>query len=167
MTLPSRKNQIEEVARLLDMDKGEDWTLDDFAKTIVDGYHDFLQAGIKNASPLPVHVGLMFKSPFTTKVHEVRWSDGENAWICTADSRFGWFGGVEDEFWKYTEETRSKPLPGNDSWSVDDEVSRNQRLYRGRIVATGPKCVLLESRTTGNISVESNDNMEKHYKREG
>jgi hypothetical protein len=166
MALPSRKTQIEAIAKLLDDEEREDLPLDDFAKLIVDGYHDLLQKDIKAGSP-PLHEGAMFKSPFTTKVHEIRWLGGERAWIVTADSRYGWFGPIDSPFWQYTEETRSKPFAPNEDWAVGEEVSRNQRIYQGTIIATGPKCVLIESRKTGNISVDSNDNMKKHYRREG
>ena len=166
MALPSRKSQIEAIAKLLDDEKYEDLPLDDFAKMIVDSYHDLLQKDIKAGSP-PLHAGAMFKSPFTTKVHEIRWVSGDRAWIVTADSRFGWFGPIDSPFWQYTEETRSKPLAENEEWAVGELVYRNQGLYHGSIIATGPKCVLLESRNTGNVSVDSNDNMAKHYRREG
>ena len=166
MTLPSRKAQIDAVAKMLDDEEREDLSLNDFAKLIVDGYHDLLQKDIKAGSP-PLHQGALFKSPFTTKVHEIRWVSGDRAWIVTADSRFGWFGPTDSPFWKYTEETRSKPLPINPDWGVGDAVYRSQGLWHGIVVATGPKCVLMESRQNGNIAVESNDNMEKHYRREG
>lgn len=165
MTIPSRKVQIEKIAALLDDPKHEELDLQEFAKMIVDAYHDLLQADIKSGTP-PLHPDSMFKSAFTTKVHQVAWTDGEKAWIVTADSRFGWFGNVDSPFWQYTEATRSKPFAANEEWQVGEKVSRNQRLYRGTIIATGPKCVLLESQN-GNVSVDSNENMAKHYLREG
>lgn len=166
MTLPSRKSQIEAIEKLLDDPRHEELSLNGFATMIVDAYHDLLQKDIKTGTP-PMHEGELFKSPFTTKVHEIRWVQGERAWIVTADSRFGWFGPTDSPFWQYTESTRSKPLPKNDNWAVGDLVLRSQGLYRGRIIATGPKCVLLECRSSGNISVDSNDNMERFYRREG
>jgi hypothetical protein len=166
LTLPSRKLQIEAIEKLLDDPKHEELSLNGFATMIVDGYHDLLTRDIKAGSP-PLHEGARFKSPFTTKVHEIRWVQGERAWIVTADSRFGWFGPLDSPFWQYTEHTTAKPLPKNDSWAEGEKVFRNQGLYHGAILRTGPKCVLLECRQTGNITVESNDNMEKHYRREG
>jgi len=166
MALPSRKAQIDAIANLLDDPQHEELDLGDFAKMIVDGYHDLLQKDIKTGTP-PLHEGAMFKSPFTTKVHQIAWVGGERAWIVTADSRFGWFGPTDSPFWQYTEETRSKPFAANVDWAVGEDVSRQQRMYRGTIIATGPKCVLMENSYTGNISVDSNDNMAKHYLREG
>jgi hypothetical protein len=151
------------------MDRGadEEESLSKFASRIVDSFHEMLIKGIKGGTP-PLHVGSTFKSPFTTKVHLVAWQEGDRVWIVTADCRFGSFGPLGDPFWEYTEYTRANPelLQKNPDWKVGDVVTRGQRYYRGKVVAVGNRCVLLECLNTGNIQPDSNENMAKYYKRE-
>lgn len=167
MALPTRAKQIQEVAKFLDSDQIEGLSLDQVATKIVDAYHDLLTAGIKK--PVTnLHVGLTFKSPFTTKVHHVAWGDTEKVWIITADARYGWIGSYDDPFWRYVEESTAKAgAPNNNpKWSAGQTVSQHQRQFKYEILATGDKCVLLKDVATGEIKSESNDNMEKYYRLE-
>ena len=152
------------------LDKGaeEEESLEKFSRRIVDSFHDMLVKGIKDGTPFP-HQGTVFKSPFTTKVHYVAWQEGDLAWIVSQDCQFGSFGRADDPFWEYTEHSRSDPagFVKNPDWAIGDLVSRGQRYYRGKIVAVGNKCVLLENLHNGQIQPDSNDNMSKYYRREG
>lgn len=185
MTIPSRAKQIEWLSAQLDKGAEEGEGLERFAGRIIDSIHDAMLSALEPGQP-PMHVGMAFKSPFTTKVHFVGWQEGERLWIISETCNFGWFGHIDSPFWKYIEESPDRrrgkkdengvvqppegPRPGspgnNPDWGVGDLVSRSQRIYKGRIVATGDKCVLLESITTGQIQPESNENMSRYYRRE-
>lgn len=163
-------------------EEGED--VDKFAGRIVDTFHDMMGRELEPGYP-PLHVGMAFKSPFTTKAHFVGWQDGERVWIISDSCNFGWFGRLDSPYWQYIREypdgRRPKkaedgseiplgPRPGapghNPDWKVGDIVSRGQRDYAGRVIATGDKCVLLESAYNGNIQPDSNENMSRYYRKE-
>lgn len=167
MAIPSRTKQIAEVIKLLDSDGAEGMSLGDLAARVVDGYHRILKSGLKNPVP-PPHVGLAFKTPYDSHVQHIAWSDEVRVWIVSANSRYGLLGRVEDLDWMYMEESKAKAgAPGNNPhWKAGDRVSRNQRMYSYKVIATGDKCVLLESEQDGHIQADSNDNMAKYYRRE-
>lgn len=168
MPPPTRAKQIAEVekylTRLLD---SEDMTVGEAAAEIVEGFHSLLSVGIKAGVP-PLHEGLAFKSPLTTHVHHVAWTDGEKVWIVTAGSRYGFFGPVDHPLWEYVEYTTAKTgAPGNNpDWKVGDRISRNQRRFKYEVIATGDKCVLLRDEESGVLTADNNENMKKHYKKE-
>lgn len=167
MALPTRAKQVQWLSEALEKGAEGKESLTKFAGRIIDGIHDMIQAPVKNGTP-PLHEGAVFKSPFTTKVHLVAWTDGEMAWLVSGDCRFGSFAPVDDPFWKYTEWTRSNPdlLRQNDEWKVGDLVNRSQRLKHLKVIAVGNKCVLLEDLGTGQIHPDSNENMKRYYRRE-
>lgn len=167
MALPNKAKQVEEVAKLLDAEESEGMSLVDLASKVVHGYHKLLKSSLKNPVP-PAHVGLAFKTPFDSHVQHVAWSDGVRMWVVSASSRYGLMGRTEDLQWMYAEESRAKAgAPGNNpNWKAGDRVSRNQRMYSYRVIATGDKCVLLESEQDGHIQADSNDNMSKYYRKE-
>lgn len=167
MSLPTRAKQAEWLATQLEAGAEEEESLSKFAARIVGSFHGMLTDGIKDGTPYP-HVGTVFKSPFTTKVHLVAWENGQHAWVVSSDCRFGSFGPVDDPYWKYTEYSRSNPalLQKNEDWQVGDIVSRSQRFWHGQVIAIGNKCVLLECLDTGQIQPDSNENMQRHYRRE-
>lgn len=165
--IPSRAKQVEWLSAHLDRGAEEGESLAKFAGRVVDSFHEMLTSGIKAGTPFP-HQGTVFKSPFTTKVHYVAWQGGDWAWIVSQDCRFGSMGRTDDPFWEYTEHSRSDPagFVKNPDWKIGDVVSRSQRVYKGKVVAVGNKCVLMESLTTGQIMPDSNENLQRYYKRE-
>jgi len=167
MALPSRAKQVAEMEKFLNAMLDGEESVTDVAEKIVDGYHALLSAGIKAGIP-PLHEGLAFKSPLTTHVHHVAWTDGERAWIVTAASRYGFFGPVDHPLWKYVEYTTAKTgAPGNNpDWKAGDLISRNQRRFRYEVIATGDKCVLLRDLESAVLTADTNENMKKHYQRE-
>lgn len=167
MALPSRAKQVAEMEKFLNAMLDGEESVTDVAEKIVDGYHSLLSAGIKAGIP-PLHEGLAFKSPLTTHIHHVAWTDSEKAWIVTAASRFGFFGPVDHPLWRYVEHTTAKAgTPGNNpDWKVGDQVSRDQRRFRYEVIATGDKCVLLRDKESGVLTPDANDNMKKYYRKE-
>lgn len=167
MTIPSTKKQEEEVAKLLDSDATEGKPLPEVAKSIVSGYHALLKSELKRPVLAP-HVGMAFKHPSISGVWHVAWSDGPKLWLVSATSRFGWFADESDVFWQYAEESTAKSgAPNNNpDWSTGDRVSQSQRQSTFEVLATGDKCVLMRNVSTKLLAVESNDNMERYYRRE-
>lgn len=167
MTLPSKSKQVEAVQALLDaaLDR-EDFTTEDLATEIVNGYHKLLTSGVKKPVTYP-HVGLAFKTPFASKVYHVAYDMCDLVWVVSADSRHGDFIRKDDPFWSRVEHSTAKSgAPGNNkNWTVGEFVTRSWGMEHFKIVATGDKCVLLQD-CTDDISAESNDNMEKYYKKE-
>ena len=167
MSLPSRSKQAEWLSSQLESGAEAEESLSKFASRIVDSFHEMLTADMKDGTP-PLHEGAVFKSPFSTKTYLIAWSDESRAWVVTSDSRYGMFGPAVGPFWEYTEHSRSNPdlLRKNPDWKPGDVVSRNQRLYRGRVLAVGNKCVLLEDLNDGDVQPESNENLAKYYRKE-
>lgn len=167
LPLPSRSKQIEWLSSQLESGAEAEESLSKFAGRIVDSFHEMLTADLKDGTP-PLHEGSVFKSPTSAKVHLVAWMDDSRAWVVTADSRYGIFGTLDSPFWRLTEHSRSNPdlLRKNPDWKPGDVVSRNQRLYRGRVLAVGNKCALLEDLNSGDVQPESNENLAKYYRKE-
>lgn len=171
MSFPNRSAQIAEIQKYLEWwlteneEREEPLTTGDLAIKIVDGYHDLLSSSLKK--PVThLHQGMAFKVPWSTKVHFVSYVGPNIVWVTTADSGFGWIGREGDELWRYAEESRAKAKE-NPTWKVGDKVSRGQRAHVYTIVATSERSALLYAKSVLEYySAESNDNLEKYYKRE-
>lgn len=169
MSLPTRTEQIDHVQKFLEQAADADpaWSLQQIATKIVDGYHDLLTSGITKGVGVP-HVGLTFKSPFFTKASHVAWTNGELVWIVDATSHYGSLALVDSPIWRNMEVSTAKAgAPGNNpDWKVGNKVSSMQRANQYEVVATGDKCVLLQSGPWAHPMAESNENMLKYYKKE-
>lgn len=166
-TIPSTKTQKEKVAEFLDSDATEGKPLEEVASIVVDGFHKLLKSSLKRPILLP-HVGTAFKHPALSGVWHVAWAQDTKLWLVSATARYGWFTDQKDQFWEYAEESTAKSgAPNNNpDWNVGDQVSQSQRQATFEVVATGDKCVLLRNMKTGVHQVDSNENMERHYRRE-
>ncbi len=169
----------------LDADRNEGRSLKEIATEIVNGYHDMLLGAVKKPAT-PLRTGMLIKSPYDGKVRRVAWLDDERGkvWIVHDTSSYGWLGPLSPPTWEYCEEHRPKKrveIDGkgkmvemtdemideawsNPDWAVGDLVSSSQRQHTYEIIATGPKCVLMEKQ--GVLFVDSNANLEKYYHRE-
>ena len=181
--IPSRKQQIEAVAKFLDLDKNEDRSLLEIATDIVDGYLDALTP---DKPALPLREGMLLKSPVTNKVYRVAYMDDEVIWAAGDTAGYGWLGDVSEKFWGMCEEYRPKrriQVDGknkmvemtdeeideewaNEGWKVGDQVSQRQRQFIFEIIATGPQCVLMRDVKTGSLVSDSNRNLEAYYRKE-
>lgn len=167
MAIPSTKKQVERVATFLDSDATEGKSLQEVAETIVDGYLGLLKSELKRPVLNP-QLGMAFKHPAISGVWHVAWRDGPKLWLVSANSRYGWFADESDMFWEYAEESSAKAgAPGNNpNWKVGDTVSQRQRQFLFEVLATGDKCVLMRNQSTSALQVDSNDNMERYYRKE-
>jgi len=173
--------------KFLDSDRNEGRSLKEIATEIVDGYHDLLEAGIKKPVTT-LRPGMLIKTPFDAKVRRVAYlNDGAGrVWIVNETSSYGWYGPLAWPAWGYCEEFYPKKrveidgkgkmvemsdedieaVWSNPDWSVGQQLSLSQRSHVYEIVATGPLCVLMRNVMTGDIQVDSNKSLEKHYKAE-
>ncbi len=185
MGLPSKKQQVEAVMRFLDADENEGKDLVEIATSIVEGYLDAL---LPQAPLNPMRQGMLIKSPVDAKVRRVAYLDDAEGvvWVVGETASFGWLGSLDEDLWDYCEEFRPKrriQIDGKgkmvemtdeeiaEAWSnpdhnVGDQVSQRQRQYVFEVIATGPQCVLLRNLKTGRLTVDSNTNLGKYYKRE-
>lgn len=174
MALPSRKKQIERVMEILDSEEYEDLSLEQMSTLIVDGY---IKAITPKKIPPPPHPGMAFVTPFDNHVHFIAYEDRDRVWIVHEKSHYGqWVDVNLVSFWNFIEEKpdgrrdKTGPRPGqpgnNPDWRVGDRVSLSQRAAKYEIVATGDNCVLMEDMRTGEFQADSNDNMERYYRRE-
>lgn len=165
MTLPSRKQQIERVIDLLE--QSEEKTLGEIAETIVDGYLDLLSSSIKKPALNP-EVGMAFKHPALSGVWFVAYDMGSTYWIVSGTSKYGFMVHHKSEVWQYAEQSTAKTgAPGNNPhWSVGQKVSRRQRQFVFEIVATMDKGVLLKDTKSNTYLADSNENMERYYRKE-
>lgn len=138
---------------------------------IVDGLHNMLLEGVREAEPglagppLELALGVSFKSTLTDKIYHVAWMGDLSAWLVSADSRYGLFVPYDCTMLRYTKPSTAKAgAPGNNAkgWKVGDKVIA-VRQYRYEIIATGDKCVLLMG-DSGPFAVP-NDDLETHYKK--
>lgn len=180
MTVPGRAQQITEVMRFLDSDRNQGRDLKAIATEIVDGYHEFLMAGIKKPAT-PLRTGMLLKTPLDAKVWRVAWM-GEETWLVNETSSYGDLFEGESEFWARCEEFRPrKRIDGkmvemtdemieeawsNPDWSVGDRLSQRQREHLFEVIAVGPQCVLMTRVGSDIPMADSNANLAKHYKRE-
>jgi len=180
--------------RFLDSERNEGRPLKEIATEIVDGYHDFLLAGVKKPAT-PLRSGMLIKGPWDAKVRRVAWLNNKGrgeVWIVHETSSYGWLGPLSPHSWQYCEEFRPKKrVPNgetpdgkpkfklvemtdedideawsNPDWSVGDKVSQHQREHVFQVIATGPACVLMTDVKSGILNVDSNKNLERYYKRE-
>lgn len=181
--------------RFLDSDRNEGRDLKAIATEIVDGYHEFLTAGVKKPAT-PLRLGMLLKSPLDNKTWRVSYLDDEHeeVWLVSETSSYGYLYEGESEFWGRCEEFRQSemrdteeisPTTGkpkkkkyeltdeevaeawsNPDWNVGDQLSQHQREHRFEIIATGPACVLMRDTKTGVLNVDSNKNLGQYYKRE-
>ena len=176
MALPTRAKQIAAVAALLEKaaDADPPLSLEELAEEVVDGYHSLIDSSIKKPVKFP-HTGMAFKTPISSKVAHVAWSDEEWAWCVSGDSRYGFFvATAKSDYWSKVEVSTAKSgAPGhNPDWNVGDQVLRGQIRKPFTVLATGDKCVLLQDLgpigdyPTWRLQPESNDNMKIYYKRE-
>lgn len=173
MALPSRKKQIERVMQILDSEEHEDLSLEEMSTQIVDGYH---KAITPKQIPPPPHPGMAFTTPFDNHVHFIAWEDDIKVWVVHDKSHYGTWINKDAKLWDHIEEkpdgrrNKEGPRPGepgnNPDWLVGDRVSLSQRLAKYEIIATGDKCVLMKDVRTGDLQADSNDNMERYYRRE-
>lgn len=170
--------------RFLDADQNEGKSLEEIATQIVEGY---LEAITLPAPALPLREGMLIKHVADGgKVRRVAWMQGDLVWLVTDTGGYGWLGTPSGETLKHCEEYRPKrritidgkgkmvemsdeeiaEVWSNPDHSVGDQVSWRQRQYVYEIVATGPQCVLMRNVKTGQLSVDSNSNLKKYYKKE-
>lgn len=183
MTPPSRKQQIQQVAKFLDSDRNEGRSLDEIATDIVDGFHDMLlSAVVKPATPL--RRGMLIKAPWDAKVRRIAWLSPQagRVWVVSENSSYGWLGPINPPTWEYCEEFRPKKrIDGkmiemtddmiedawsNPEWRAGDQVSQHQREFKFEIIAVAPACVLMQNIKTGVLNSDSNTNLSRYYKRE-
>ena len=142
----------------------------------------YLDAITPPAPPLVLREGMLLKTLLSNKAIRVAWMHGDELWVVSEAGGYGWLGSTSDVFWTYCEEYRPKKrIDGkmvemtdemiaeawsNPDWSVGDKVSQHQREFIFEIIATGPSCVLTRNQKTGVLTVDSNTNLGKYYKRE-
>lgn len=184
MALPTRKQQIDAVAKFLDSDRNEGRSLEDIAADIVDGYHDLLTKDLKTPD-IVIRDGMLIKHATTGKVHRVHLLDDGMMWIVGETGGYGWLGPQQTNFWDGAEEYRPKKrIDGkmvemteemiaeawsNPEWKVGDRLSQRQRQFIFEVIATGPQCVLLQQAgVPGEVGLmaDSNSNLAKYYRRE-
>ena len=184
MSLPSKKQQIDAVAKFLDSDFQEGKSLEEVAKAIVEGYHSLLTSGLKKPA-LILRPGVLIKDPVSASVRRVQWSDGVRLWLVSESSPYGWLGAFSAPFWDYCEEYRPKrriQVDGkgklvemtdqeieeewsNPDWKPGDKVSQFQRKHSFEVVASSPASVLLKNER-GELVADGVKSLEKYYRRE-
>lgn len=185
MSLPSKPQQIAAVAKFLDSDSTEGKSLDEVAKAIVDGYHETLLKGLKKPMT-PLRQGMLFKMPIDSKVRRVAWMDGGLVWVVGETDSYGWLASESNRVWSLCEEFSPKTYMmiddkrkliemsdeqiektwSNPDWIVGDSLSIGQRQHVFEVIATGPNCVLMRNVKTGQLNVDSNSSLDKHYQKE-
>lgn len=185
MSLPSKPQQIEAVAKLLDSDFTEGKGLEEVAKAIVNGYHDTLLSNIKKPAT-PLTEGMLFKMPIDNKVRRVAWHGQGRVWVVSETDSYGWLGSDADPSWGLCEEFAPKrriQVDGkgkmvemtyeeiaeewsNDTWKVGDRFSQRQRQHVFEVIATAPQCVLMRDASTGLLIADSNRGLKKYYQHE-
>lgn len=187
MALPSKKQQIEAVAKFLDSERNEGRSLEEIATDIVEGFHEAITRNLKKPAS-PPRAGVLLKNPLDTKVWRVAWLSEERGkiWLVTETSSYGWLGPLVPQQWDYFEEYNPKKrveIDGkgkmvemtkaeieeawtNPDWKVGDQVSLAQRKQVFEILATGPASVLMIDTNTGVLGSDSAKNLSAHYRRE-
>lgn len=183
LPLPTRKQQIDAVAKFLDSDRNEGRSLEEIAAEIVDGY---LDAITPSSPPILIRQGMLLKTIIASKTYRVAWVGEGQMWVVPDGGGQGWLGDESEDFWRYCEEYRPKKRVevdgkgkmvemtdveiaeawGNPVWKVGDKVSQHQRQFVYEIIATGPQCVLMRSLKTGVLTADSNRSLEQYYRKE-
>lgn len=177
-TVPPRSKQIEAVSEFIEkfMDsEDETRTTKDLATIIVDGIYGLWTVDLQDASP-PMRVGMAFKVPMVAKVHHVAWigmslfngEETELAWCVAADSNVGTLAPTDSDYWRIIKESTAKAgAPGNNKagYKAGDIVSLHLGSDPYHVLATADKCVLLRRVKDVSLQCETNDNLNKFYKR--
>lgn len=171
----SKADQVKAVQSYLDkwLDRVEETedevSTGDLAKEIVEGFHGLLERSYAPPAPLVPHVGMGFKAPWASGVQFVGHIEGDRVWIINGTSLYGSFASASGPLWGRVEPSRAaKGGPGNNpDHKPGDRLSRAQRRHSYEVIATGDKCVLLKDTRTGELTSDSNANIEKYYQKEG
>ncbi len=183
MAIPTRKQQIEAVAKFLDSDRNEGRSLEEIATEIVDGYLNMITPPPPN---IVLREGMLIKAPTTNKVYRVAYLRDNVVWAIGETGGYGWLGPAEQYFWQTCEEYRPRKRAevngkgkmvemtdemiaeawANSDWTVGDQVSQRQRQFLYEVVAVGPSAALLRNLKTGQLVSDSNHNLEKYYRKE-
>lgn len=186
MALPSRKQQIDAVAKFLDSERNEGRSLEEIAGDIVDGYHEALLKDLKKPAT-PLRTGMLIKGPTDGKVRRICWLDDQRGkvWVVGETSSYGWLGSLDPAPYEHFEEFRPKrrvEIDGkgkmvemsdediaeawsNPDWKVGDRLSQHQREFKFQVIAVAPQCVLMQQEG-GPLQADSNKSLEMYYKRE-
>lgn len=177
MAIPNRPAQIRAVAKFLDDPRNDTRTVDQVAALIVDGLYDLWTAD-ETTPPVPLEVGMAFKTPWSSKVLHVAWKGQfwtptyglmEHVWIVSADSEYGTLVPSMAPQWRVIQSSKAKAgEPGNNpAWAAGDRVKSRSGSLRYEILATADKCVLVRDVTNhDSIYALSNAELEKYYTRE-
>lgn len=187
MSLPSKTDQVNAVAKFLDSDYQEGRSLKEIATSIVDGFHGALTKSLKPA-PSTARLGMLFKTPIDSAVRRIVWIDWSlgACWIVSDRDHYGWLGPVENSFFELCEEFsprkrievdgKNKMVEmtpediaekwSNPEWRVGDILSQFQRTTTFEVMATAPQSVLMKDSVTGFLSVDTNSNLERYYRKE-
>lgn len=186
MALPSKKQQVEAVAKFLDSERNEGRSLEEIATDVVDG---FLKAITPPSPAIHLREGMLIKSILSAKVHRVAWIGGEvlrSVWVVPESGGYGWLGPYNHTIWQFSEEYRPKrrvEVDGkgkmlemtdeqiaeawdNADWKVGDLLSQHQREFKFEVIAVGPTCALLRNTESNVLTADSNGNLKKYYRRE-
>lgn len=178
--VPTRAAQIKRVAEFLEDPINDERTVEDVAKTIVDGMYEMWMRG-ETSPPIPLHLGQAFKAPnvaskvyFVGHIGEMWWGPKSGTvstiWVVDSSSEYGSLMQFDRPFWRIvTPSTAKSGGPGNNKagWKVGDKVSSCQRAHRYEIIATADKCVLLHKIGSPTMwQAEPNSALEKLYRRE-
>lgn len=182
MSIPSKPQQIKAVMSFLDADFQEGRSLEEIAKAIVEGYHDALTKSLHPAPSTP-RLGMLFRMPVDGKVRRWVWEGEGRVWIFGESDSYGWLGHYDQSsMLELCEEYRPKTrrdgkmhtltdeeideLWDNPDFKVGDRLSQHQRQYHFEVIAVALKSALLKNALTGVLTVDTNANLEKYYKRE-
>ena len=154
------------VKAFLEDESNEERSVHDVAKLIVDAFYDGWSMGVLDALPLP-SVGIAYRTPLTSKVYHVCWTDEEWVWLTTGEGGAGVLVRYRDRFWQTCKVSVSKPVNlSNKDWKAGDTATRSQRMARFDIVATNVKGVLLRQHGQSELWAESNADMAQFYRKE-
>ncbi len=176
MAVPNRAQQINRIADVLEKWADEDMPVEDAAKRIVDGMYEMWQRGV-DTPPMSIVTGQAFKLPWSSSIYRVTWEGdvdwGKGAlrrvvWVTDATTKQGTMALADADVWRLAAPSSSKAVPKDNAlgFQVGDKLSVSQRRYHYAVLATHEKCLLLRETGTFKVQVESNDLIEKYYRRE-
>lgn len=176
MAVPNKAQQINRIADVLEKWAEEDVPVMDAAKRIVEGMYEMWQRGVESP-PMSIVTGQAFKLPWSSSIYRVTWegdSDwGKGAlrkvvWVTDATTKQGTVALADADVWRLAVPSTSKAIPKENAlgYVVGDSLSVGQGRYHYTVLATHEKCLLLREKGTFKLQVESNDLIEKYYRRE-
>jgi len=176
MAVPNRAQQINRVADVLEKWADEDMPVEEAAKRIVDGMYEMWQKDV-NTPPMSIVTGQAFKLPWSSSIYRVTWEGdadwGKGAlrkvvWVTDSTTKQGTVALADADVWRLATPSSSKaePKPNALGFNIGDKLSVSQRRYHYAVLATHEKCLLLRETGTFKLQVESNDLIEKYYRRE-